>query len=195
LRRIVDDDCVAVPGGDRGEQPERVVRVLGGGVDGLVHDVGRREPRVDVAAHRVVPEWVRHELAALVTQLEDGLAGIVGHGDQPRGLVGLLRRVRHDDGDVLPVVQDAVVLQRRGRRKAERAGGCAAQARRVEVGDDRLHAVDRRCGVDVDLEDSPCGDRAAYERGVRHVGEGDVGRVGRRSGDLQGPVDAIDGSA
>ena len=127
LRGVVQDDGVAVPDGDGREQPERVVRVLRGRVDGVVHDVGGREPGLDVAAAHVEAERVVQELGALVVEREQRLAGLVGDHHAPCRVGGLLRRVRDHDRDVLPVVQHAVVLQRWGRLRAEHARRRAAE--------------------------------------------------------------------
>jgi hypothetical protein len=45
----------------------------------------------------------------------------------------------HDDGHVLAVMDDAVVLERKTRRGTQRRRRCVGEGRGVLVGDDRQH--------------------------------------------------------
>lgn len=111
LGRVVHGEGVALPCGNGREQPERVVGVRGGGVRRLVDDVGLSEAGVDVSALRVGVPGGGLELAARVVEVhQEWVAGLVVDLDQACRRCGLVRRRCDDDGDVLSVVVDAVVL-------------------------------------------------------------------------------------
>jgi hypothetical protein len=77
------------------------------------------EAGVDVSALCVGLPGGGLELAARVVEVhQEWVAGLVVDLDQACRCGGLVRRRCDDDGDVLSVVVDAVVLQRRRRREA-----------------------------------------------------------------------------
>ena len=127
---------VAVPGGDGGEQPERVVGVLRGREGRLVARRRRRRAPASTspAAHVDAPNGSCRSSARASSSVEQRARRARRSTSTSRAAVGrLLRRVGDHDGDVLAVVQHAVVLQRAAAARAEHAerppGRAAARSR------------------------------------------------------------------
>jgi hypothetical protein len=111
---------------------------------------------------------------------------------QPRRRSGLLRRLRHDDGHMLPVVQDAVVFEREARRGPERRHRRLGEFRGVVVRDD---GQDTRRGLRLHGADpaDPTGrDGRLHQYGVNLAGQDDIRRVVGGAGHLERPVEPVD---
>ena len=145
-------------------------------------------PRRVSVSHGVASSSLRG--SSNVDQRRVGALVVDLHQARRRG--GLVRRRCDDDGDVLAVVVDAVVLQGRRRSRAQQAERGACELRSRLVRDDGEDAW-RRASVDVvDRDHSAAGDGAAHERDVRKIGVGDIGRVGRGAANLERAVDSVD---
>ncbi len=125
-----------------------------------------------------------------IAEVEQRFGGLVVDLDQPRRGRRLLRCLRHHDGDVLAVMQDAVVLQRWRRPGGQRAGR-ARQPWRILVRDHGEHTGRHTGRRRVDAADLPGRHRRLDQRGVREVGEAEVGWVGRRTRHLERPIDPV----
>jgi hypothetical protein len=183
---------LALPVGDCGEQAEWAVGLRGDGEGLVVDHLGGVERGRDIAALYFRPPRIARNWRRGIADAQHRSRLAVLDLDEPHRRGRLLLRLRHHHGDVLAVVEDAVVPQRQWRRGAKRRHRAVSQRRSVLVGD---HGQDpwrrlRGCGVDV-ADRSGC-DGGLHQRGVRHARQGDVGRIGRGPGHLGRPVDPID---
>ena len=116
-----------------------------------------------------------------------------GIGHRPSSVQTIRMGARRDDeGDVLSVVMDAVVLQGRRRSEAQQPERGGRELWGRLVGDDGEDSCCRASGSVVDLGDAAGRDGAAHERRVCEIRVGDVGRVGRGTAYLGRAVDPVD---
>ena len=144
LGRVVHRQPVAFPAGDGGEQSERVVGLRRDGERLVVDHVGGSQRGVDIAALHLQPPRIAQYRRLGIVDAEDRSRLLVVDLDEPRRGGCLLVRLRHHDRHVLAVVQDAVVLERERRRRAEHRRRSLRESRRVLVGD---HGQDARRGL------------------------------------------------
>jgi hypothetical protein len=116
---------------------------------------------------------------------------VVRNLDQRGRRLRLLPRVRDDHRDVLAVVQNDIVLERRQRRRTGRGDGPTRQRWRIAVRDDGQYPGCPLGGVHGDVTNSPARHRALHQNRVGQAGKGDVNRISRGARDLEPPVDAI----
>ncbi len=201
LRLLVDGQHRAIPGRDRSLQLDRVVG-LGRHDVGLVElDRRARERLLDVSAlalqalgrgeggGHLVGLVVGHEIGGDV-----GLLLVVSGAHRVGRGLGALERVRHRERDVLAVVANVIVRERRATLvdDAFEAGseGRAEDFPDVSAMQHGAHAghLLGRCGVE--LRDAAVGDRGFDRDGVQHSGKVKVGGVLGLAGDFQRAVPA-----
>ena len=143
------------------------------------------------------PNVVDH-FVGLVVRLEVGvdvrLLLRVGRADGIGGGFGALERVRDGERDVLAVVANDVVFERRP-ALVDDAFESRPQGRAEDLSDvlamkDRAHAGHLLGRRRVELDHPAVGDRRLDRHGIEHPGKVEVGGVLRRSGDFQRAVHA-----
>ena len=201
LGLLVDGQHRAIPGRDRSLQLDRVVR-LGWHDIGLVElDRRARKRLLDVSALALEAlgrgEGGGHDVGLVVGHEIGGDVGlllVVGGAHRVGRGLGALERVRHRERDVLAVVANVVVGERRATLvdDAFEAGpeGRAEDLPDVSAMEHRPHAGHLLGGGGVELRDAAVGDRRFDRHGVQHPGKVKVGGVLGLAGHFQRAVPA-----
>ena len=118
----------------------------------------------------------------------------VRHANRIGGGLGSLERVRHGERDVLAVVANDIVLERRAPLFAD-AFDPLSQDRAEDLADvlamkNRAHAGHLLGRGGVELDDAAIGDRRLDRHGIQHPGKVEVGGVLRLAAHLQRAIHA-----
>jgi hypothetical protein len=134
-------------------------------------------PRVALRGELVVADVVVDDRGRIPLEgrlhVEDAVQSLVGDVDERDRLLGNLLGLGRDDGDRFAHVSDLLFGQDRlveDELSAFHVGG-------VAVGGDRVDAVQRSCGRDVDPRDLRVCVRTCHEFRVQQIAGGDVHRV------------------
>jgi hypothetical protein len=127
-------------------------------------------------------------------RIDVGRFGRVGHSDRVRGRLRLLERIGDRERDVLPVIANDVVVERRPRlvqhqgvREVRRYVRDRSEVSALQNG---THARHLPGAGRIDGRYRSFGDRRANGHGVKHARKIMIGGIACRTGDLEGAIDA-----
>ena len=120
LRRVVDGERVAVPRRHGGEQADRVIGVVGGGVGLPDLHVGCRQRAGDVPTRVIGRPWMGDPRCSRVVERKHRRVALIRDLDQRRRRVRFFPRLGDDHRDVLAVMQHGVALERRQGLRTDR---------------------------------------------------------------------------